>query len=127
MGAGPTWHLSPRRPALRAVQNTVDPHVIRPHRVNDYVRRTGHDHLAGSRDAPGAAAARVVREERHACRDFVRKGVGGTWVALADILELLFEIAFRSAQPDDPQRPRSGLAFLISSAPRAFHFRTTSS
>jgi hypothetical protein len=51
----------------------------------------------------------------------------GTRVALSDIIKLLFEIVFRGTQPDDPQWPRSGLAVLISSARRAFHFRKTSS
>jgi hypothetical protein len=91
------------------------------------VSGTRHDQLEGSRDAPGAAAARMIREAVDACRDFVRECVRGTRVALSDIVKLLFEIAFRRAQPNDPHRPRSGFAFLISSARRAFHFRTTSS
>ena len=82
------------------MQHAVYPHVIRSYRVDDYIRGTGYDQLAGSRDAPGAAAARVIREARDACRDFVRKRVGGTWVAISDILELLFEIAFRGTQPE---------------------------
>jgi len=39
----------------------------------------------------------VIREARGARRDFFRKRVGGALVALSDILELLFEIAFRGA------------------------------
>lgn len=101
--------------------------VACPALVDDYVRGPGHHQLAGSRDAPGVPPARVIRQARDGCRDFVRKRVGGTWVPLSDILDLLFEIAFRGAQPDDPHRPRSGLAFLLNWAPRAFHFRTTSS
>jgi hypothetical protein len=44
---------SARRPALRAVQHAVDSDVIPPHRVNDDVRRAGHDQFAGSATRPG--------------------------------------------------------------------------
>ena len=61
------------------------------------------------------------------CRDFGGKSVGGKRVALSDILKLLFEIALRGAQPDDPHRPRLRSAFLISLPRRACRFPTTSS
>src|SRR5205823_2205433 len=74
--------LSPRRPALCAVQHAVDPHVIRPHCIDHDVRGTRNDQFAGSRDAPRTTAARVIREARDARRNFVGKRIGGTWVAL---------------------------------------------
>ena len=82
------------------------------------VSGTRHDQLEGSGDPPRSAAARVIREEVDACRDFARERVRRTRVALSDIVKLLFEIAFLGAPPDDPHRPRSGFAFLISSARR---------
>jgi hypothetical protein len=91
------------------------------------VSGTRHDQLEGSRDPPRSAAARVIREEVDACRDFARERVRRTRVALSDIVKLLFAIAFRGAQPDDPHRPRLRSAFLISLPRRACHFRTTSS
>jgi len=109
------------------VQNAVDSDVISPHRINDDVRRAGYDQLPGSRDASGTAAVGVICEARDGCCDFVGKSVGRSWVALSDILELLFEIALRGAQPDDPHRPRLSPAFFISLPRRARHFRTTSS
>jgi len=109
------------------VQHAVDSDVIPSYRVDDDVGRAGYRQFAGSHDTPGAAAVRMICEARDRSRNFVRKSVGGRWVALADIFELLFQIAFRGAQPDDPHRPRLRCAFFISSPRRACHFRTISS
>src|SRR6266478_3837732 len=89
----PAFITAAARAARRAARGVSSRNPLLPRRR--LYRGTGYDQLAGSRDAPGAAAARVIREARDACRDFVRKRVGGTWVAISDILELLFEIAFR--------------------------------
>jgi|AmaraimetFIIA100_FD_contig_61_570714_length_609_multi_6_in_0_out_0_2 hypothetical protein len=51
--------------------------MVGPDGVYGDKRGTRHNQLAGSRDTPGATAARMIRKARDGRRDFVLEDVGG--------------------------------------------------